>query len=302
MGSFCVKIPCSSRLTQPSRLVIVAPQHTMRCFSMVSCFFFILHFGVVIKPGPVACLWLRGVGVILAVRYKKTRLSAPHNGRGLSTMETLNALTGIGPALVSGFLACFAVCVLLVITQRWHGLWSLDADAGVQKLHINPTPRVGGIAIATGLLVSWLALPEGPIGDEVRLLSSQLLWAAVPAFVAGLLEDLTKKIGVRSRLLATCASGLLAALLTGYAVSRVHVPGFDWLLAFAPVAFLFTAFAVGGVANSINIIDGLNGLASGVVVLMLLALGVLSYQVGDETLLIMSAMAGVVFFGFMLYN
>ena len=59
------------------------------------------------------------------------------------------------------------------------------------------------------------------------------------------------------------AAGVIFALLTGYVMDKVDLPGVDWLLSFYLVALLFTGFAMGGVANAINIIDGFNGLAAG---------------------------------------
>lgn len=53
------------------------------------------------------------------------------------------------------------------------------------------------------------------------------------------------------------------------------------LLKIAPIGIAFTVFAVGGVVNSINIIDGFNGLAGSTVVIMLAGLGFLSWQAGD---------------------
>ena len=48
-----------------------------------------------------------------------------------------------------------------------------------------------------------------------------------------------------------------------------------------PLSVLFTAFAVGGVANAVNIIDGFNGLASGFVVVALIGLGLIAGLSGD---------------------
>ena len=45
------------------------------------------------------------------------------------------------------------VALLLVCTKHWHGHFSMDSSHGVQKVHTHPTPRVGGIAIALGVLV-----------------------------------------------------------------------------------------------------------------------------------------------------
>jgi len=55
------------------------------------------------------------------------------------------------------------------------------------------------------------------------------------------------------RLLATMASGLLAWWITDYSLTRVDIWGADWLLSFTLLSVIFTAFAVGGVANTINI-------------------------------------------------
>jgi len=193
--------------------------------------------------------------------------------------------------------ATAAVCLLLVLTQDWHGRHSLDSDDGVQKFHHAPTPRIGGIALVLGLVLAW-RLTSGPAGS----LLSMMLLAAVPAFGAGLLEDLTKKVGVRERLLATMLSGVLAWWLTGYTLDRVEVLGVDIFLAYLPVSIAFTAFAVGGIANSINIIDGFNGLAGGTLLISFGALGSIAWQVGDRELLVICALMASVILGFLLLN
>jgi UDP-N-acetylmuramyl pentapeptide phosphotransferase/UDP-N-acetylglucosamine-1-phosphate transferase len=111
-----------------------------------------------------------------------------------------------------------------------------------------------------------------------------MLLACVPAFAFGLLEDITKKVSVQTRLIATMLSGVLAWYLTGVAMQDTGVAAMDWLLSYLPLAVLFTAFAVGGVANAINIIDGFNGLAAGSVAIMLIALGLIALNLGDAPL------------------
>lgn len=174
------------------------------------------------------------------------------------------------------FTATFCVGWLLVLTQRWHGHFSLDSATGVQKHHKHPTPRIGGVALALGLLMAWAITQQG----IANILQSTLL-AAIPAFIFGLAEDITKKIGVLSRLLATMFSGVVAWYLTGIAMQNTGFAPLDYALQLIPFAVIFTAFAVGGVANSINIIDGFNGLASGSVAIMLSALGLMGLQLGD---------------------
>ena len=194
-------------------------------------------------------------------------------------MSFSDALTAVTTPLWVGGLVSFALSVLVVLTTRWHGFLSLDESAGVQKVHAHPTPRVGGLPRVLGLLAAVIVSPA-----ELRDKLWPWLLAGSPAFAFGLAEDLTKRVGVMARLLATMGSGVLAWFITGYALSSVNVWGLDYLLQFTVVAVMFTAFAVGGVANSINIIDGLNGLASSMVLWALLGIAVLAASLGDKVL------------------
>ncbi len=198
---------------------------------------------------------------------------------------------------LSVFGATMLVGVLLVSTQNWHGSFSADSTFGVQKFHTTPTPRIGGIAIVAGLLVCfYLASPD------IKKILGPMLLAAIPAFGAGLIEDFTKKVGVKPRLIATIFSGALACILTGIAMQNTGLPPLDWALRFFPLAVVFTAVAVGGMANAINIIDGFNGLASGAVAIMLGALGLIAHSVGDTSLAQLSWLMATVVVGFVAVN
>jgi len=193
--------------------------------------------------------------------------------------------------------ASFALCVLLVLTNRWHGALTMDHMEGVQKFHSVPTPRIGGVPIVLGLVVAW-----GKAPDDIKSIITPILFAGFPAFIFGVLEDITKRVGVMQRLLATMASGLLAWWITDYSLTRVDVWGLDWLLSFTLVSVLFTAFAVGGVANSINIIDGFNGLASTTSVLAFVGYAMIAHQVGDLNLASLALVLGACVWGFFWVN
>ena len=196
-----------------------------------------------------------------------------------------------------GLVVSFACSLLLVLTTRWHGRFSLDGTAGIQKFHVSPTPRIGGVGIFIGLIVACLASES-----SVRSLFTPILVAGLPAFVFGVAEDLTKRVSVRTRLLATMASGIAAWALTGASITHTGLAGFDALLAWVPVSVVFTAFAVGGVANSVNIIDGFNGLASGTVAICLVALGLIAMAVGDHVLAQICFIVCAATFGFFVVN
>ena len=214
-----------------------------------------------------------------------------------------------GPGALSVIIALVAVisllgCFLIIRSGHLHGRFSHDMSAtGPQKFHTDPTPRIGGVAIAAALAGSMLALealdwlsPASAYGLAMLALS------AIPAFAGGLAEDLTRKIGVLARLLLTFASAVFASLLVGATLDRLDMPGLDAGLQWPVFAVAFTAFAVGGVANSINIIDGYNGLAAGYSVVVLAALAWVAGQVGDAVVLTASLVMAGALLGFLVWN
>lgn len=195
-------------------------------------------------------------------------------------------------------LASFAVAQALVLSAHKHGHLTMDMPGAVQKFHLDPTPRVGGLAIYMAVVLAWFFAP-GIV--EHRLLAT-LLVAGMPALLIGLLEDVTKRVSVSTRLVVTMASGGLAVWMTGVAIDRLDMPFADAVLAAWPIALLFTAFAVGGIANAINIIDGFHGLASGTLMISLLALSAIALAVGDAPLAGVAMLVAAAVTGFWLVN
>jgi UDP-N-acetylmuramyl pentapeptide phosphotransferase/UDP-N-acetylglucosamine-1-phosphate transferase len=178
--------------------------------------------------------------------------------------------------LLAVFATALLGCAGLILTQRWHGKHTLDHDLnGVQKIHRRPVPRIGGVALFLALLIGGLGalFIEEPKANKILT----LLACSIPAFLAGLIEDLTKRVGVRTRLYASFASAALAIWFLNASLTRLDTPGLNFLIAFSPISVLFTCFAVGGLTNAVNIIDGINGLAAGSVMLMLSGMGALAW-------------------------
>ena len=97
-------------------------------------------------------------------------------------------------------------------------------------------------------------------------------------------------------------SASLAAWLLDAVVLHTAIPGVDWLIAWTPLAVALTIFVVTGVANSINIIDGFNGLASMCVLLMLLAIAYVAFQVGDALIFSAALIGAGAVLGFFVWN
>ncbi len=206
-------------------------------------------------------------------------------------------LPPLPPSAYAAAAASFIAAALLLLTRRWHGRFSSDGLAGVQKVHLSPTPRIGGLAIVLGVLAGYVVAKP-----ERKAILGALLVAGLPAFVFGLAEDLTKRVSVRTRLCATMASGVVGWWLTGISLTSLDIPVIDTLLSFSVFSVLFTAFAVGGIANAVNIVDGFHGLAGGFLMVALTGLSLIAWSVGDVNLsLACLCLAGAVF-GFWLLN
>lgn len=200
------------------------------------------------------------------------------------------------------FTAAWTVCWFIVRYEHLHAHLTHDhIDAGPQKYHAVPTPRIGGLAIIVALLVA-SSLLSYAYGMTTARIYGILLLASAPAFFGGLLEDITKQVGVMERLLLTMLSGAVSAWLLGVVINRLDIPYFDTWLTWLPFAVLFTSIAVGGIANAVNIIDGYNGLAPGFAVIVLIAIGYVGIQVGDAVILSTAIILAGSLIGFFVWN
>lgn len=214
-----------------------------------------------------------------------------------------------GAAVVAA-ITSFLFSLLIVATQGWHGKFSLDGDfAGIQKFHKRPVPRIGGVALLIGMsaALAYDAIDFSNNRPEYTALGDiddffKLLLASLPSFLVGLTEDLTKRVSVMMRLLATFASALAACMLLGVYLSRLDTWGVDSLLQLMPFAILLTMIAVAGVANSINIIDGFHGVASSAVAIMLAGIAFVAWEAGDHFVTKLGLLGIGVSLGFLVVN
>src|SRR4029079_4005852 len=91
-------------------------------------------------------------------------------------------------------------------------------------------------------------------------------------------------------------------LWLGAIITRTDIPGVDTLILWAPAAVLLTIFVITGGANSVNIIDGFNGLASRCVSIMVLSLAYVAFQVHDPFVFTASLITAGAILGFFVWN
>lgn len=202
---------------------------------------------------------------------------------------------------VVGFLISFLTALVLVRYAHLHERFSGDHDLnGVQKFHFTTVPRIGGVAIMLGLLVSGIVIVtrELPHGGTFYL----LLLCALPAFLCGLYEDISKNGGVLRRIFGIMLAGGLAWYFTKAQIVRLDMAWLDSWIALPFISLTITVAAVCGLTNAMNLIDGYNGLASAVSVIMLVGIAYVAILQGDHLVwaLAISGIGAII--GFLFWN
>ena len=175
-----------------------------------------------------------------------------------------------------------------------------------QRFHAGHVPRLGGAGVFIGTCVAWLAI--GPLQDKVNVpwsLQQALLMIAclAPAVLGGIVEDVTQRVPVRVRLGLTIGSAALLCCVFGLRLDRVGIEFIDaWVLTLPFAGLVLAALAIGGLPHAFNIIDGYNGLAGTVAVLVCLAISHVSLQLGDRQLAAMVLCLLGATGGFLLWN
>jgi UDP-GlcNAc:undecaprenyl-phosphate GlcNAc-1-phosphate transferase len=208
-------------------------------------------------------------------------------------------------SVVAFFVAALAAGFIV----RWMRSHAAAYGNGMpQRFHFGDVPRLGGAAVLLGMVASWaLGMVQAWQGDPASLglggwVGAWLL-VLLPSAAGGIAEDMTQRLTVRYRLAFTAASGVLAVALLGLAVPRLDLPWLDMLLANAPwIGFAIALLAVAGLPHAFNIIDGYNGLAGMVALIVCLALAHVALQVGDRALAALLVTTAAATAGFLVWN
>ena len=185
------------------------------------------------------------------------------------------------------FLISLFTLMAIIYFSHKHDLFIDDAEHDKpQNYHNDSTPRAGGIGIILGIFFIMIF----PLGLN-------LIFPLTLAFFSGIFEDFHNSLSARRRLFLQVLAALSAIGLTGSVVTYLGL-GISmpyW------TGVIFSLFAIVGLMNAINIIDGFNGLASGIILLILLSFALTSYEQNNmEILNIILITAGSTFAFFIL--
>lgn len=186
----------------------------------------------------------------------------------MSLAGSFEALIGDG-AVVWGFLLAAAIVLVLTPLAARLAPWlgALDVPTDRPRVHSWPVPRIGGVAIIVGIAIpaAIFVQPEGPyLGILIGTLCVALL---------GLVDDVR---GVHPGVKVLCVAAFALIPVVGYDVTidQVTIPligTYD----FGDAAYALTVAWIVALATLVNLIDGMDALAAGIVAIAAFTIGLL---------------------------
>ncbi len=171
-----------------------------------------------------------------------------------------------------------------------------------RKIHRDPIPKLGGVAV----FLAWL-IALGVSGTLAAIREMDLLARSAPLIVAGAcsvllgLWDDRRDLSGRWKLFGQLLIGLLL-VLGGVQIDRISNP-FGGEIVFPEwLSISVTLLWVAGMMNAINLIDGLDGLAAGVVAIASVGLVVAGLHAQNFLSIVVFAALGGACAGFLVYN
>lgn len=187
------------------------------------------------------------------------------------------------PAILIAFVSALVVTwyyiprVIHIVRHR-----HLEDTPGKHKIHKNNVPTLGGIGIFAGFLVGYLLGVDGYMPGL-----SYFTAAAVILFFVGIKDDLVN-INYNKKLLGEVGSAMVVVLFTDLRFTSFH--GF---LGIDEISFWFslpvTVFTIVLIINSVNLIDGIDGLAASIGIVASVTFGIFFYLSGDYAYTVMAA-------------
>lgn len=163
-----------------------------------------------------------------------------------------------------------------------------------RKVHTKIMPRLGGLAIYLGFVISVLIIrPEG-VYDWAIFLGGTII------IITGMVDDLFQ-ISPKLKLLGQFAAALAVIIAGDIQVNYINLP-FGGTIEFGIFAIPLTVLWIIGITNAVNLIDGLDGLAAGVSTIALLTIAGMAAIMGDLYVTLMASILAASAIGFLYYN
>ncbi len=165
-----------------------------------------------------------------------------------------------------------------------------------RKVHKEPIPRLGGLAIFFSFLLGYMLFAK----QNIEMLS--ILIGSFVVVLTGIIDDI-KPLQAKYKFAGQLIAALIVVLYGG--ISLNDITAFGFYISFTPiVAKILSVIFILGCINCINLIDGLDGLASGISSIYFLTIGIIAMLMGQSVSLDVSLtfiMLGATL-GFLIHN
>ena len=198
-------------------------------------------------------------------------------------------------------LAALVISFLMtpVVRTFAYKVGAVDVPKDARRMHKTPIPRLGGLAIFIGFMLSVLIL--GNVQGNGQLQS--ILLGSVIIVVLGVVDDimaLPAMLKFVIQIVAALIPALNGVVIQAFSNPNVFSDSLYWVL--GPLSIPFTVLWIVAITNSVNLIDGLDGLANGVSAISATTMLVIALLASEaEVAVVMAALVGACV-GFMPYN
>lgn len=157
----------------------------------------------------------------------------------------------------------------------------IDKPKDARRVHKNPTPRFGGMAIFLGSMVAMTI----PAAMNHKIMTAML--GGLLMYVLGIIDDMydmkpvIKFLGQVAIASLVYAMGIRISFISNYFGMPATGPHANVILS-AGVGYILTVLWIVGITNAVNLMDGLDGLAAGSVAIMSLSLAYIAYIHGTR--------------------
>ena len=210
--------------------------------------------------------------------------------------------------LISGGLLglLFTSVFMLIVLYRLSPKLQSTRQLSLRDQHINYVPRYGGVALFWGFVITmsmvwWFPFEQRGLGlqflNHDRLVG--LCLGGLTAWGLGFADDIFI-LRVRWKLIGQAIIGLMM-ILFGFKIHTVQIPFFQ-ILHLGIWSWPVTILWIVGIMNAFNLIDGLDGLASGLSIVVLVCLATICWWQGQLSLLLLLMIVVGTTLGFWSFN
>jgi UDP-GlcNAc:undecaprenyl-phosphate/decaprenyl-phosphate GlcNAc-1-phosphate transferase len=206
----------------------------------------------------------------------------------------LSDLIVILPAVVTAFVICYLSIPVIIRVAEIKNL--IDSPDEFRKLHDSIMPTLGGIGIFAAFIISFSVW-----GQAATLVSYPFFIAALfMLFLVGVRDDIINLDPIK-KLIVQVASAVLLVVGGGiYLTDLGGLFGLHVIPAYAGI--LLSVLVLVTITNAMNLIDGIDGLAGGIGVIVASIFGIWFWSAGFLTLAVLSFSLAAALIGFLVYN